>query len=627
MILEEKMKIGSSSIHYLFNAYHSSRLEGNHCLQQMSSLEGIQAGELPILCAFLRQLDFSGKISLYLPENSQQEYTHILFHHGKIELVHHSDSSKKDLLLGQMFIAHGYLHGDDLREFLEEEKFRNKNGGRIGDRLISKNLLSPHALENILMEQIHVRLLSLSQRDFFHFSITTAPGSTNANANVNASVNASVNANANANANTNSPKEKSLFLSDARLDICLHNWIMSKIRVGWLKSLYTSYQNKQVFFHLDSYLDRKNSHSLIPSDQLYLIRFFMESALPVISATDAFHSSNNISSESEKALSVKSLFDGIKNKNIDENLFSQSLYFATLKGFIRFSSQEESAEATETISLKEKERGGKKQENREETNQYLTFLQALHQSMKGQGPMELFYIMGGKGTTKLNKEEINQIYTDFLKKINPGNKNLSLEYKQAYEQILSWALQGREAAIECVKGSGKNSEEMANSILSFETTRQLKAKQKIQEAQNLLADFRTEEAFDLLDPLRGRAEKYKNFSVCMLWIHLQRFIKNEKQMSESQRAEAIQNLDKSFHSTPLEEESMELPVYVKGLYHKVTGNLSEALRCFEISLQLCPSFVPARRDMNLCFLEQKDQGEDSHSHIKRVFPSVFNKSS
>ena len=171
----------------------------------------------------------------------------------------------------------------------------------------------------------------------------------------------------------------------------------------------------------------------------------------------------------------------------------------------------------------------------------------------------------------------------------------------------------------------KKFEETAHNILSFETTRQLKAQQKIQEAQNILTDFRTEEAFELLEPLQNRAEKYKNFSVCILWIHLQRFIRNEKQMSESQRAEALQNLDKSFHSTPLEEESMELPVYVKGLYHKVSGNLSEALRCFEISLQLCPSFVPARRDMNLCFLEQKDQGENSY--IKRAFPSVFNKSS
>ena len=440
MTLEEKMKIGSSPIHYIFNAYHSSHLEGNHCLQQMSNLEGLQAGELPILCAFLRQLDFSGKISLSLPENPQQEYAHILFCHGKIELVHLSDSSKKDLLLGQMFVAHSYLHGDDLRKFLEEEKLRNKSG-RIGDRLIAKNLLSPHALENILMEQIHIRLLSLSEKDFFHFSILTLDTP---------AVSTTTAQNHNGN---------SLFLSDARFDICLHNWIMSKIRIGWLKSLYTFYQNKQVSFHLDSYLDRKNSHSLMPSDELYLMRFFMESALPTISAIDAFDTSNNISSEGGKALSVKNLFDGIKNKSIDENLFCQSLYFATLKGFIRFSNQEESA-SVEIKNPKEKDQEQKRgfsEENQGEINQYLIFLQALHQSMKGQGPMELFYIMGGKGTASLNKEAINQIYTDFLKKISPGNKNLSLEYKQAYEQILSWALQGREAALECVKGSGKNS--------------------------------------------------------------------------------------------------------------------------------------------------------------------------
>ena len=616
MSLEEKAKIGSS-IHYLFNAYHSSNLEGNLCLQRIANLKELQAGDLPMLCSFLRQLYFSGKILLYLPENSQKEYAYILFHRGKIELVHHSDSNKKDLLLGQMFVAHGYLHGNDLKDFLEEErkeKLKNEgqdnHSGRIGDKLIAKNLLSPHALENILMEQIHVRLLSLSEREFFHFSIEPKDNDWNLCMDFHKdknSKNSTGEATSEIKEEKGSFKQKPVFLSDVRLDFCLHNWIMSKVRIGWLKSLYTFYRDKEVFLNFDSYYERKNTNSLSASDQLYLMRFFIESAPSLANAS-------NILNEKGKSLSLKNLFNWVKDQNMDENLFYKALYFATLKGVVRFVFQKES------INIESLENSENTERKKDE---YLIFLQGLHQRMQGQNSIELFYIMGGH--PKMNTEEIHQIYIDFLEKVGPEKEGLSMEHKQTYEQILSWALQGREVAMECVS-KNENSEDVANNILSFEVTKQLKAQQRIQEAQNLLVDFRTEEAFDLLEPFQDRGEKYKNFSACMLWIYLQRFIKNKNKISESKKTEALKNLDKYFHSISLEEESMEIPVYVKGLYHKMRGHLHEAHRCFKISSQLSPSFVPARREMNLFFLEKRDQKEEVTDSIKRVVFSAFSKS-
>ena len=565
------------SIHHLFNSYQNASLDKKYCLQQINSLRKLQSGELPIFCSFLNQLGFSGKFSLYLPENPQEEYAHILFHQGKIKLVHHAYSNEKNLLLGKMFVAHGYLHGDDLKDFLEEEKFENKNQGkkrvRIGNKLIAKNLLSPHALENVLMEQIHRHLLSLSEKEFFHFSIE--PKSDGCNLSLSSHKD---------NLETIEGErehvgQNSIFLSDVRFNFCLHNWIISKISNNWLKVFYDFYKDKKILFKLNDD-DNPSAPSL---DKLYLMNFFIKSVLPIKDLN-----------EKEGSFYLKHMLYEIKDQGIEENLFYRALYFAVLKGIVYFSSQGDS------------EKG--------EEKQYISFLDNLHRSMQGQSPIELFYIMGGK--VKMNRKEIHQIYTSFLKKINPKEEDLSIKQQQSYEQILSWAFQGREAALEC-DPEKKNSQENAYNILSFDSVRQLKVQKKIQEAHNLLIEFHTEKAFNLLESFQDSIQKYKNLSVYMLWIQLQRFTRNESKMSKSERINALKSLDESFHSLPLEEESTEVPVYVKGLYYKVKGDLHEAYRCFKISTQLCPSFIPAFREMNLFLLEEKHKKE-TIDNIRRV---------
>ena len=89
----------------------------------------------------------------------------IQFFKGKVVRVV-SSSSKS--FLGELLVEHGLSLKEDIELFLDKSKKTNK---KIGERLIEKELLSPHMLSFILKEQVKIRLSEFMSKESFQLSV------------------------------------------------------------------------------------------------------------------------------------------------------------------------------------------------------------------------------------------------------------------------------------------------------------------------------------------------------------------------------------------------------------------------------------------------------------------------
>lgn len=99
----------------------------------------------------LSHLEFSGKLELVLED---QNFYRIEFKSGAPTSI---QSSSYTSSLGETLVGLGYLKEDYLSSYLESPEFKNENNP-IGQGLVKKNLVSPHAIDLSLKVQIENRI-------------------------------------------------------------------------------------------------------------------------------------------------------------------------------------------------------------------------------------------------------------------------------------------------------------------------------------------------------------------------------------------------------------------------------------------------------------------------------------
>lgn len=131
----------------LYLLFNKSKVTLREKRRAIEALEEIHGFDLPFLYSLLVETQATGHLNII---GEKGELSGISFSQGKIVAV---DIVDQETYLGKLLLEAGFIHPDDLNEALNA-----KSSKRLGERLIHDNLLSPHAFNIALANQMSIRL-------------------------------------------------------------------------------------------------------------------------------------------------------------------------------------------------------------------------------------------------------------------------------------------------------------------------------------------------------------------------------------------------------------------------------------------------------------------------------------
>jgi FixJ family two-component response regulator len=183
------------ALYLLFNKPKVTLREKRRAIEALEEIHGF---DLPFLYSLLVETQATGHLNIV---GEKGEVSGISFSQGKIVAV---DIVDQETFLGKLLLEAGYIHPDDLNEALNVTSSK-----RLGERLIQGNLLSPHAFNIALANQMSIRL-----------SRTI------------------VDAKIKVNFVATEVELTHPHVDSEALTVFLHDWIASKITPAWLKAHY-----------------------------------------------------------------------------------------------------------------------------------------------------------------------------------------------------------------------------------------------------------------------------------------------------------------------------------------------------------------------------------------------------
>lgn len=187
----------------IFSSVKLTNREKRKAIENINELHGFY---LPLIYSSLVESRSSGFLNI-IHENGQ--VSGVSFSNGSIVSV---DIADKETYLGKLLIDKGYILSEDLEVGLKIE-----GKGRLGQKLINNNLVSPHALTMAVESQMNIRLSKtvMDENVKINFSPSDVEGG-------------------------------AAEINSDNLAEFLQEWVASKISLDWLKSQLMKFENFQI---------------------------------------------------------------------------------------------------------------------------------------------------------------------------------------------------------------------------------------------------------------------------------------------------------------------------------------------------------------------------------------------
>jgi len=131
----------------LYGLFSKEKVSHRDKRKVIEALDEVHGFDLPYIYSLMVESKNSGHLNLV---NSKNELSSVSFCMGNVIGVDIADNQSR---LGSLLIESGYLLKEDLDTFLQIESSK-----KLGERLILGSVLSPHAFNIVLMNQMSIRL-------------------------------------------------------------------------------------------------------------------------------------------------------------------------------------------------------------------------------------------------------------------------------------------------------------------------------------------------------------------------------------------------------------------------------------------------------------------------------------
>ncbi len=207
-LLNDKLKVNlasEESVAPLPALMRKNEITQKERVSAVNDSDVIHGFDLPWVYSLLMHPSVSGHLNII---NADGEVAGVGFAQGQIVQVNLADSES---FFGSLLIENGFIDSQDLNDVL------TRNGGktkRIGEKLVEANVLSPHAIESIVAEQLVIRLSKTISNTSLKINFVRS--------------------------------------SDLRIEAALtrtefarlvDDWVMSKITMDWLKASFVPWMN------------------------------------------------------------------------------------------------------------------------------------------------------------------------------------------------------------------------------------------------------------------------------------------------------------------------------------------------------------------------------------------------
>lgn len=505
----------------LYQMFASPTVTNRQKRKVIESIEEVSGFDLPFLYSLLVETKSSGYLNIY---NSDGSVSGISFCNGNIVGV---DVDDRTTFLGEMLIQSGYSTPEDVQTAL-----RDKNNRRIGNYLIQNNQLSPHAFDLILMEQMNIRLVRtiVDQKIRVNFAA--------------------------AEVDMSSPS-----IDADSLSLYLHDWIASKISVGWLKSFYVMWSGNVI---VKSPIYREDHPAL---------------AMPLIKSLEG------LTMMLENQMSLSQLLDV---KGYNEVAVYKAIHFLLTKGLIVFSQKAAFNNPQEQLKV----------------------LKKIWTALEGKNSYEIVsYLEVGSADNSMETS-----LSDFMSLIGVAPEDKNSETYKVWSQI-------KKAAEEAVAVSRDVSkvDQFRQATLRVEAEAKIKATTLMEEVKRLLQMNQFAKASELLSEVTKLSPQATHLHAYIAWAKL-----GGCNVDPAKRQFVLKDVELELVQIPPEERYDALFPFVLGLFNKVKGDYVAAKKSFEKSVALDPSFMPARREASIVTAAQKNQ-DVFNMDLKQVVSGFFKK--
>ncbi len=460
----------------------------------IESLEEVSGFDLPFIYSLLVETKSSGYLNIYEKNGS---ISGIAMASGHIVGVDVEDQTS---YLGTLLIQSGYATPTDVQNAVKD-----KSALKLGQKLIKGNLLSPHAFELALSEQMNIRLSRTIVDQMVRVNFASSE------------------------VEITSP-----FIDSEQILTYLHDWIVSKMTVNWLKSLYMMWAG-HVIVKSPSF---KRDHPALQMSMIQQLDGFIE--------------------EISKGKSINQL---LLEKKYNEAAFYKALHFLLTKGLIVFKNAATFASPAEQMAAVRK----------------------VATDFKGKSPLEILNLLDISRQERSSKQDL---INEFEKVIGPEpsyeNKELLQEWKvvkKLYEEAIHRM------------GDANLMDQMIAANQSREAEQKLKANQMIEEIKQLLLMNMFIKAYEKLNEVLRISSLAPQAYVFLAWAKI-------GQQEPGKKIINLKDIEFDLMQVPAEERYDVYFPYVTGLYQRAKGDLNSARKSFEKAVAIDNSFIPARREIS-----------------------------
>jgi curved DNA-binding protein CbpA/FixJ family two-component response regulator len=187
----------------------------------------VHSYEVPRILSYLSRTQFCGTVKFKSPDTKDSQ---VNLRTGCVTKVEVDDPKS---FFGALLVDKDFVKLEELELVLEQ-----KNSKRIGERLIDSNLVSPHVIDLINIEQLGIRLGYLIKNTSYDIEM----------------------------------EEKSVDPDDSCMDVptlqrFVSDWLHSKISLSWLKSFYLPFTDKKIIKG-SLFADISPVHTLAPLNRM-----------------------------------------------------------------------------------------------------------------------------------------------------------------------------------------------------------------------------------------------------------------------------------------------------------------------------------------------------------------------
>jgi len=463
----------------------------------IEALEEIHGFDLPFIYNLLVESKTSGHLNV---ATTQGVVFGVTFAQGFIVNV---DVPDKETYLGKLLLEGGYVYPQDLEKVFQD-KASNK---KVGEKLVTNFFVSPHALDKVLSEQMNIRISKTI-----------------------------LDQNLNINFVESETELTSPNIAPELFGQFLHDWIVSKLSLEWLKAHFIQWANSTLV---------KTPHYRADHPAL---------KAPLV------HALGGVLDFIVSGLTLNQIIDSQKYQ--EESVF-KTIHYLLTRGLLVFSS------SALKLSPSDQHKYYKK----------------LFAQFSGRSKFETYDLL--VKMTGVKDSEPMLALREFEKILGSAPSSEQKEQFSLYQQLRTLSLQ----ACEMAKAGGR--EKLKNEAQRGEVELKLKAASNFDEAKNLLQKSQFRQAFEMLRKVQEMDPQLTHLKVYILWSKIG-MLEQEKN-----RAQALQQLELELLQVPPEEKFDAIYNFVQGLVAKAKNDLPSARKFFEKTIALDSTMMAARRELSI----------------------------